>query len=654
MTTRTLHIDFETRSEVDLTKHGLDVYAKDPSTDVWCCDFAFDDEPVSVWAHNGLPINEWQHVIRGGIVVAHNAAFELAIWNNVMVKKYGWPELKPEQVRCTMAMAYAMALPGSLDNAAAALGIQMRKDMAGSRLMKVMCKPQADGTYRDDEESKRRLYEYCKQDVEVERELEKRMMALSAKEQAVWTLDYTINQRGIYIDRPAIEAAIKVVQSEQARLNAEIKRITGGAIDTCNQAAALGRWIQAQGVEIDGLAKAEVLDALAADDLPPLAREALLVRQEAAKSSTAKLTKMLDLVSPDGRIRNTLQYHGAGTGRWAGRGIQVQNFPRPKLEQEQIEQVISMLPMKEAAGMIDLYYGAPLDALSSCLRGFLTAGPGNDLIAADFANIEGRVLAWLAGEEWVLQAFRDYDAGIGPDIYLKEYSSAFNCSIDESRPHRQSGKTMSLAFGFQGGVGAWRTMEKVYRPPAMDDDQVNAVKDRWRATHPATQKYWWACEEAAIKAVLHPGTKFTAGAPGRQVTYLVNGSFLWCRLPSGRALCYPYPKLVPGKFGKDALQYMSVNGTTKKWEETDTYGGKLVENVTQAVARDLLAEGMTRLEAQGFETVFHVHDEVVVEVPEHAGEHYLELVCHHISKLPTWAKDLPVAAEGWRGKRYRK
>jgi DNA polymerase len=518
--------------------------------------------------------------------------------------------------------------------------------------------------------------------------LEKRMMALSPFEQNIWTLDYAINQRGIQVDIPAIEAAIKVVALEQARLNAEMKKVTGGAIDTCTQAKALGEWIIEQGVDIPGVTKADVLDALSTHGLPVNVRKALTLRQEAAKSSTAKLKKMLELVSEDGRIRNTLQYHGAGTGRWAGRGIQIQNYPRPKLEQQQIDDVLRILvnvkDVTKARDYIDMFHGSALDVLSSCLRGFITSAPGHDLIAADFANIEGRVLAWLAGEEWKLQAFRDYDAGTGPDLYLRAYAQSFNVTIDEAKPHRQTGKTMELAFGYQGGVGAWRTMEKVYRPPAMDDEKVNQTKDRWRAAHPAVHRYWWAIEEAAGKAVRNSGQKYTAGAEGRQVTFMVKGSFLWCRLPSGRVLCYPYARIdtkvtvqnrntkllktysaralasadLPAEWvvtrrDENCIFYMSVDGVTRKWAETDTYGGKLVENITQAVARDLLAHGL--IENAHMNPVMHVHDEIVFEVSEDwQPEDGLRIIESDITALPAWAKDLPVAAEGWRGKRYRK
>ncbi|MES2348457.1 MAG: hypothetical protein V4641_12920, partial [Pseudomonadota bacterium] len=613
-----LHIDFETRSACDLKAAGLDLYARHPTTDAWCKAYAFGDAGICLWAANGNNdiqlANVHDFVRKGGTVVGHNVAFELAIWNNIMVPRYGWPPLKPEQCRDTMAMAYAMALPGSLEKAAAAVGIAEQKDLAGGRLMLQMSKPREikpDGTivWWDDPERLAKLYEYCRQDVRVERELDNRLQQLSHKENHIWQLDYRINNRGVYVDQAAVKAAIQVVQCEADRLNARIRAVTGNFVGFTTEVARLAQWIRGRGVELPGVAKADVLDLLSGDGLPADVREALLIRQEAGKTSTAKLTKMLASLSADGRLRNMFAYHGAGTGRWAGRKVQLHNLPRPKLKRKQIAQVLDALAKEfvanpdTLAAWIDNHYGSPLDVISWSLRGLLVAAPGKDLIAGDFANIEGRVLAWLAGEEWKLQAYRDYDTIIGkdakgepirkgPDLYILAYAKAFGldpATIDKEDPRRQVGKVMELAFGFGGGVGAWRTMEKAYNPPKMDDGTVNDIKTRWRAAHPKIESYWYALENAAIAAVRNPGEIFTAGPPGRQTKYRTSGSFLWCLLPSGRTLCYPYPKLKPKEtpWGeiRDALHYMTVDSVSSKWVETDTYGGKLAENVTQAVAR---------------------------------------------------------------------
>lgn len=671
-----LHIDFETRSAVDLKAAGLDVYVKSETTDVWCMARAFDDGPVllSLLGEECLPPVRL-HVEAGGLVYAHNAAFEIAVWNEILVPRYGWPLLKIEQMRCTMAMSYAMAMPGGLENAAAAAGIDVRKDMAGRRVMLQMAKPKAldlEGApiWHDDPEKLQRLYDYCKQDVEVERALHHRLLELSPDEQTMWQMDYRINQRGVQIDISAVHAAVNLVKSEQIRLNDEMRALTNNAVATCNATGQLCDWLRYQGVDMPSVAKAAVLDALADASLPPQCRAALLLRQEAAKSSTAKLTAMLDATGPDGRLRNMFQYHGAATGRWAGRKVQLHNLARYR-DGVKHGDVARMFDLLHDRDRLDFEYGPVLNAIADCMRGFIVAAPGHDLIAADFANIEGRVLAWLAGEQWKLDAFRDYDAGKGPDLYILTYARSFGLdpsTIKKSDPRRQVGKVEELAFGYQGGVGAWRTMEKAYRPPPMTDDQVDDIKSRWREAHKAVVRFWYALESAAIEAVLNPGTAVSAGP---HITFKAKGSFLFCRLPSGRLLSYPFPQIreieTPWGQNKDALTFKtelssearkkarivedSDNGSS--WCRIATYGGSLAENVTQAVARDLLAEAMLRLDPVT-PVVMHVHDEIVVEVPEDALADMQARVESIMAVAPAWASGLPIATEGWRGKRFRK
>lgn len=382
-TSEDLHLDFETRSAVDLTKCGADVYSRHRSTEVMCAGYAVGDSEVLMWPGPmaASPIGLINRVRDGATVIAHNAAFELAIWNNVCVPKYGWSPLRAEQMQCTMAMAYAMALPGSLDNASAAVGMEQQKDMVGRRIMLQLSKPRdelpcptcfgegfdewpaspalscppartpcrtchGEGkayVWHDDPAKFERLLAYCRQDVEVERALHKRLMNLSDAERKVWVLDQKINQRGIRVDLKAVKAAIQIVELEQARLNKEMKKVTGGFVGLCTEVSALTRWLKHKGVEVESVAKQDVVELLERTDLPADCRAALRLRQEAAKTSTAKLTAMLKTAGPDHRIRGTLQYHAAGTGRWGGRLIQPQNFARGSLKPEEVEEVFEIL-----------------------------------------------------------------------------------------------------------------------------------------------------------------------------------------------------------------------------------------------------------------------------------------------------------------------
>lgn len=689
-----LHIDFETRSAADLTAVGLDNYSRAASTDVWCVAYCADDTDIGIWGRD-MPPEPLRALLAelipaGVTVVAHNVAFELAIWNRVMVPRYGWPELNPEQCECTQAMAYAMAIPASLERAAAAVGIQHQKDMAGHRLMLQMCAPReirrrvsthAGGTsfdeiiWHDDPDKIRSLHDYCIQDVEVERELYKRLLPLSKKEHRVWQLDYKVNRRGIQVDLQAVKAAADMVSQEQDRLNNDIRARTSNVVGFTTEVARITKWVRAQGVDIDGLAKADVLDALSNTSLPTHVRKVLEIRKEAGRSSTAKLSKIISAAGPDGRVRGTKQYHGAGTGRWAGRTIQPDNFPRPALTPAEVEAAIELINHGER-DKIDLLYGPPISVVSDCLRGMITASSLHDLLAGDFVGVENRVLPWLAGEEWKLQAFSEQDAGTGPEMYLiaaaKIYHTAPSAYTKKS-PERQAGKVSELSLGYQGGVGAFRQMEaSLQLDLGLTDAQINAAKTEWRLAHPRIVQYWEDCETAALSAVLHPGKRFSAGAPGRQVCYLKAGSFLWCRLPSHRTICYPYPKILevetPWGAMKDAVTYMKVvssSGAAKEkvipdpaahgtWQRVSTYGGKLAENNTQGLSRDLLADAMLRLDTAGFDIVMHVHDEVVAEVPTTAGTGVETQFRDLMTEAPQYAAGLPIAVNTWRAKRYRK
>lgn len=673
------YLDFETRSDADLHECGADVHLSHPWADVWCCGYALGDGEVHAVTPDAFKFVAQFITGPNTTIVSHNAQFEWQVWNKVLVPKYGFDPISIEKFVCTMAQGYAMALPGSLDHLSAALGIEQGKDAVGARLSKQMALPRAvtgmniGGTitqipvWWDEPEKLERLKEYCRQDVWVLREIHKRQIPLIPYEQKVWCLDARINDRGMAIDGPGVHVAIQIVETEQSKDCAKLWVLTDGQVNGPSEVKRLTEWIQAQGVELTSLAKQSVIDCIESENygygLPDNVRTVLQIRQNFAKTSTAKLARMDESKSPDGRLRGIIQYCAAATGRFGGRRAQPHNLPRPRpcMSQEDIEDVLNHLPAhstKEAIAYMQVFYGNPLTVLADCLRGFFCAAPGKLLLAGDFANIEGRVLAWLAGERWKLKAFADYDEGIGPDLYLLAASRIYHKPVGaftKKSPERQIGKVAELALGYQGGVGAFQTMAQGYGVH-VDDSEAEDIKVAWREAHPNIKQYWYNLENAAISAMQHPGSLVSVGLEYARIKFKKAGSFLWCQLPSGRALCYPYPKLVPTvtPWGeeREQLNYKTVDDQTHQFIYTDTYGGKLAENITQAVARDILVHAMVNLDEAGYPIVLHVHDEIVAEI--FGSEKELINYLNIMQVPPPWAPGLPIAVEGWAGVRYRK
>jgi DNA polymerase len=396
-------------------------------------------------------------------------------------------------------------------------------------------------------------------------------------------------------------------------------------------------------VRLDDLTGATVDQLLADPETPGELRQLLRLRAAAATTSTAKYTALSRATSGDGRLRGALQYCGASrTGRWAGRLFQPQNLPRAALDPEQVEIAIEAM----RAGAETLLLDDVMSAASAALRGCIVAAPGHQLIVADLSNIEGRVLAWVADEEWKVEAFREFDLGRGPDLYKLAYARAFAKNPnDVTKAERQIGKIQELALGYQGGHNAFNTMGAIYGvqfPEAKAKELVNA----WRKAHRRTTSLWYTLEELAILAIAAPGKEIPM--PGGKLSVVRHKAWLQINLPGGRALCYPVPKIEDGK-----ISYMGINQYTRKWERLPTYGGKLVENVTQAVARDVLAEGMLAAEADGYRIVLTVHDEIISEVP--IGDRYsVDGLAGHMATPPPWAAGLPLAAAGFSATRYRK
>jgi DNA polymerase len=654
-----LHRDFETRSRAILRIVGAARYAADPSTEILCCCYAADNDPVKLWTPGDPVPSEFIAAAqnRNWIVVAFNDAFEAALEKQIMCARYRWPVIPIGQHRCAQAMCLALGLPARLSAAADALELSYRKDAAGERLMHQTSKPRRPHKDEDpnkvywfeDDDRLQRLYEYCCQDVEVERELFNRLLPLSPTEQAIWRLNYQINARGFHVDRAFAEAARKIAEQAAPEIDPEVQELTGRDVTSINQVARLTAWLQNHGCNLQKLDKKAIQRQLekGEDELAAPVRRVLELRLGGAQAAVKKINALLTRAGEDDRIRDAFRYHGAATGRWSGEGFQAQNLKRPVVDD--LDAAIAAVATGDYQHVRSLY-PRPLAVVGDCSRAMICAAPGKVLIGADFSSIESRILAWVAGEQWKLDSYRRFDATHDPrdEPYCITACKIFNKpngTYTKDDPERSVGKVADLAFGYAGGLGAWRKFE----PDRFADDEVNAFIRGWRRAHPEIKRLWDRLDRAAWTAVQQRGCVVRCGV----VRFQCDGAFLQLTLPSGRKLSYPQPRIIGDEHEQHVVFADNAAGQFQDCRHGQgAYGGTWTENVVSGIARDLLADAMLRIEVAGYPIVLHVHDEVVAEVPERFGK--TDEFTHLMIRKPAWALDLPIAAKAWTGKRYTK
>jgi DNA polymerase len=657
-TEHVLHRDYETRGVLQLKDVGAWKYAGDERTDVLCCAYCIDDKPMKLWLPGDPVPEEFLEAARdpSWLVCAYNAQFELAVETLVMRRRYRWPKIPLRQQRCAMAMALALALPAKLELVAKALDLLHQKDRAGQRLMLMMSKPRRPRKdedpggryYFDDEDRRQRLYQYCQQDVEIERELYHQLRPLSPEEQQLWLLDLRINGRGFYVDGELAAAARTIAEAATPEIHSELADVTGGAVTTVNQVARLKLWLAQQGCSTNTLDKAAIEGLLAQKNLPAVLRRALELRQSGAQSAAKKIDALLARRDRDCRVRGALRYHGASTGRWAGNGVQPQNLKRPQTED--LDAAIAAIATGDYAHVRSMYQ-EPLAVIGDVSRSMICAAPNRQLIGADFASVESRVLSWISDETWKLECYRRFDATQDPrdEPYCITACKIFRVpdgSFNAESPERKAGKTCDLAFGYQGGLNAWRKFE----PNRFSDAEVEQFKSEWRAAHPQVKKFWYAIDHATREAVRQREQVICCG----KLLLKCTGMFLFIRLPSGRKLAYPFPRIEVVDQKHEVVVFK--DSSAGQWRDCrggdGAYGGLWTENVVSAISRDLLAAALTRIERAGYRVVLHVHDEIISEVPIGFGS--IEEFRKLMTVPPSWAEGLPIAAKAWSGPRFRK
>lgn len=654
---RVMGIDIETYSSVDLAKAGVYAYTEAPDFDILLIGYKYDDEDevhvidtLAVDRDFDEELYEFRQALTDPSIVktAFNANFE-----RTCLAKWTGAAMPPEEWRCTMIKALTMGLPGNLADAGMALGLpeDKLKDPQGKALIQFFskpCKPTRTNGQRTrnlpahDPEKWKLFIAYNRQDVVTEQEILKRLAVykIPDSEQALWSLDQHMNDNGVKLDIPMVEKIVEYDTQRRQELQEEAQTITG--LSNPNSLAQLKKWLASQGVEMASVTKDTIAEALAGD-LPENVRRMLEIRTALGKTSVAKYSTMLTAVCQDHRLRGILQFYGANrSGRWAGRLVQTHNLAKNSLPDLDLARELA------AAGDFDTMqtlFGETAFVFSELIRTAFIPSDGCRFVVSDFAAIEARVISWISGEEWRLEAFR-----AGKDIYCETASQMYKVPVvkhGENGHLRQKGKVAELACGYQGGIGAMKRMDKGGTIP---EEELQAVVDAWRAANPKIPKLWRTCELAAKTAIEEHRT--VRIAHGIAFSY-INGN-LFIKLPSGRKLCYWNTRLkLDPRDGRDHIVYMGVNQETKQWGETETYGGKLVENIVQATARDCLAVAMTRVSELGYKIVMHVHDEMIVDVPNEDTK--APAVINDIMGQPIdWAPGLPLKGDTYETPFYKK
>lgn len=651
---QTLAIDIETFSSNDLIKSGVYRYVEANDFTILLFAYSWNNGPVALIdlaSSEEIP-TEIKTVLTDQSILktAYNANFE-----RTCITRHFNITLHPSQWECSMAKASMLGLPLSLDAASKALKLQQGKDAAGKALIKyfsVPCKPTKANNNRirnlpeHDPEKWNRFKEYCIQDVVVEQSIRQKICfyTIPETEKKLWRLDQKINDKGVLLDPVFIRNALQIDSNNTEKLTTEAIKLT--RLENPNSAAQLKEWISdATGEKVDKLTKEAVPELLKQTD-SDIVKRVLQIRQEMAKTSIKKYEAMRNVICTDNRVRGLLQYYGANrTGRWAGRLIQVQNLPQNHLMDLDLAREIVRDNDPE---MLELLFGNIPDTLSQLIRTSFVAPAGSRFIVADFSAIEARVIAWLAGERWRLDVFNTHGK-----IYEASAAHMFKVPIEQVTKGsvlRQKGKMAELALGYQGGPNAIINIETSNRTPKenrIPEEELPKLVAMWRHSNKAIVQFWNTVEEAAIGAVHGDPSTIKYG-----IRFFTDKNIFFIMLPSGRMLSYLRPKLKPNKFGGESLCYKGMNQTTKQWGFQDTYGGKLVENIVQAVARDCLADAMLRLDEAGYNLVMHVHDEVVMEMPYGKGS--TEEVNKIMGQSISWAKGLPLKAESYETEFYKK